>query len=82
MTKPETPPTPKTPFDTAHATLAAYWDELARFENAAYERAKATTADFAKLANDAIVYASQLSAEWRKLSLETTKRITETFAKS
>ncbi len=84
MTKPDTNQTaqnPKTPFDSIHATVSSYWDELAKLENLVYERAKAATADFAKLTNDSIAYATQLSAEWRKLGLEATKRVTESFAR-
>jgi hypothetical protein len=78
MSNPETKP--KTPFDHLHATLTAYWSEMASFEQAAYDRARSATADLAKLANESMTYAGQLAAEWRKLGLEATKKITEQFA--
>lgn len=71
---------PKTPFDQLHAQLAAFWSEMATFEQAAYDRAKAATADLAKLANDSFAYANQLTAEWRKVGLEATRRMTEQFS--
>jgi hypothetical protein len=60
-------------------TLNAYWDELAGYENAMYERARAASADLANLAQESIAYVSALSAEFRRMSVEATKRVTDTF---
>lgn len=64
------------------STINAYWDELASYENAAYERARAATADLAALAQESIQYVSALTAEWRKMSVEATRRVAETFGKA
>lgn len=60
-------------------TINAYWDELAGYENAMYERARAASADLANLAQESIAYVSALSAEFRRMSVEATKRVTDTF---
>jgi hypothetical protein len=60
-------------------TINAYWDELAGYENAMYERARAASADLANLAQESIAYVSALSAEFRRMSIEATKRVTDTF---
>jgi len=81
--KTETPTMkPETPFDQFHATMTAYWNELSAFEHTAYERAKAMSADLAKLATESFTYANQLAAEWRKLGLEATRKLTEQFARA
>src|SRR5687768_16068962 len=41
-------------------TINAYWDELAGYENAMYERARAASADLANLAQESIAYVSAL----------------------
>jgi hypothetical protein len=56
-----------------------YWDEVASFENAMYERARAATADLAGLAAESIAYVAALSAEWRKMSLDATRKMTDAF---
>lgn len=60
-------------------TINAYWDELATYENAMYERARAASADLANLAQESIQYAAALSAEWRKMGIEATRKMTDTF---
>ena len=62
--------------------INGYWDEVASYENAMYERARAATTDLAALAQESIAYVSSMAAEWRKMSVEATKRITETFGKA
>jgi len=62
--------------------INAYWDELAGYENAMYERARAATTDLAALAQESIAYASAMTAEWRKMSVEATRRVAETFGKA
>ena len=65
--------------DRLQTTLNSYWDEIAGYENAMYERAKAASQDMANLASESISYAAALTAEWRKLSVETTRKIADTF---
>jgi hypothetical protein len=65
--------------DTLHRSMKAYWDEMAAFENAVYERAKAATADFAALATESMAHAAALTTEWRKMTIEATRKLTETF---
>jgi hypothetical protein len=55
-------------------------DELTGYEAVAVQRARAAVADLAKLATDSIDYCAKLSAEWRKLALETTRRAAEQAA--
>lgn len=57
--------------DAIHKILTSYWNELATYEQAAY-----------KLVTESMAYANQLAAEWRKLGLEATKKLTEQFAKA
>ncbi len=64
------------------ATLTSYWNELAGFENAAYERARTASNDLAKLTTDSIAYASAIAAEWRRVGLEATRKLTEQLARS
>jgi hypothetical protein len=61
------------------ATINAYWDELASYENAMYDRARSATADLANLAQESIQYVATLSAEWRRMTLEATRRVTDSF---
>lgn len=71
-------PNPETPKpDPIHTMFTAYWNELSSFEAAAYERAKATTADLTKMASESFAYANQLAAEWRKLGLDAARKLTE-----
>jgi hypothetical protein len=81
MTKnPETPKIDPHPyFEKLQRSINGYWDELSAFENAMYERTRAASADLAALAAESIAYVSALSAEWRKMSIDATRRMAETF---
>lgn len=61
------------------ATMNAYWDELAGYENAMYARARSASQDMANLAGESIQYVAQLTAEWRKMTVEATRRVAESF---
>lgn len=50
--------------------------EAARLEAMASEHAKTAITEMAKLSTDTLAYYGQLTAEWRKLSLEATRRMT------
>ena len=47
-----------------------------------YDRARAATTDLAALAQESIAYVSSMTAEWRKMSVEATRRVAETFGKA
>lgn len=66
-------------YETLHRSMKAYWDEMAAFENAVYERAKAATADIAALASESIAHAAALTTEWRKMTLEATRKFSDSF---
>lgn len=55
-------------------------DELAVYEGVAVQRARTAVNDLAKLAGDSIGYFAQLSAEWRKLAIDASRRAGEAFA--
>lgn len=61
-------------------TVNAYWDELAGYENALYDRARQASADLANLTSESIAYVAALSAEWRRMSVEATRRFADSFA--
>jgi hypothetical protein len=93
MTKTETPKTelPRDPMfglpftPDAFATYArehlarmeAWMKELSSLEAAMVARARSTTAQLAQLTQDTIDYVAQLSAEWRKLAVDVTKRASD-----
>lgn len=54
-------------------------DELAVYESVAMQRARTAVGDLAKLASDSIGYMAQLSAEWRKLALDASRRAADAF---
>ena len=51
--------------------------EAARIETMTADHAKTAIDEFAKLSRDGLAYYGQLSAEWRKLTLEAMRRATE-----
>jgi hypothetical protein len=55
-------------------------DELAGYEAVAVERARAAVSDLARLATDSLEYGVRLSAEWRKLAVDTSRRVVEQTA--
>jgi hypothetical protein len=54
--------------------VQAFYDELATFEAASYERAKAAGNQWAELVTDTVGYVAQMASEWRTLTLEATRR--------
>ena len=88
MTKPETPTDsmfglPFTPdafagYAREHlARLEAWMKELSTLEDAMVARARTTAQQLTKLTQDSIEYMAQLSAEWRKLALDVTRRASD-----
>lgn len=60
--------------DEQIARMEAMYGEMARMQEQTLEQSKKAVDDMAKLTKDSINYFGQLSAEWRKLSLEATKK--------
>jgi hypothetical protein len=59
------------------ARLEAWMRELAQLEETMVTRARATTAQLAQLTQDSLDYVAQLSAEWRKLAMDVTRRASD-----
>lgn len=53
--------------------------ELANYEGVAIARARTAVDELSRMANDSLTYWAQLSAEWRKLSLEAVQRTADAF---
>lgn len=54
-------------------------DEAIRYENQGVAQAKVNIDEGARLMHEGLKYAQELGAEWRKLSLEATRRSVEMF---
>lgn len=59
------------------ARMETWMRELSTLEAAMVARARATTQQMAQLTQDTIDYVAQLSAEWRKLAIDVTKRASD-----
>src|SRR5262245_31799746 len=59
------------------ARMETWMRELSTLEDAMVARARATTQQLAQLTQDTIDYVAQLSAEWRKLAIDVTKRASD-----
>jgi len=59
----------------AWSRTQAFADQYAALEAQAVARAQTAVSTWAQLAHDAIAYGAQLSAEARKLSIETAKKM-------
>ena len=58
-----------------HVTrVTAAWDEAAKIETKGLEQATSAIAELAKIQTETLGYFTHLPGEWRKLSLEATKR--------
>ena len=58
----------------------AFWDEYARLVAQGLAHGRTMVTEGARMAGETFGYAAQLTAEWRKLSLEATRRTLEMFA--
>ena len=54
--------------------------ESARWEHQGMDQVKTAVDEWARLSKDTFAYWGQLSAEWRKLALETTRKAAEMMA--
>ena len=61
------------------AQLKSFQEQAAALEAKNLEQARAAVDQMAKLVKDSFGYAADLSAEWRKLSLEATRRAADLF---
>ena len=61
------------------ARFQSMYDELVKLEATAHTRMTQYANDFSVLATESATYAAQLAAEWRKLTLDATKRAGEMF---
>jgi len=59
--------------------MQALYDELASIEAKAYDRAKVATEQFAELTSESITYFTKIAEEWRKITLDATRRGAEAF---
>lgn len=59
--------------------MAAMYDEMGRLEAKGLEQARTAIDEATRLMKSALDYQSQLSAEWRRLALEATRRAAETL---
>ena len=55
----------------------AFWDEYTRLEAQGMTHARTVVGESARMATETMNYAATLGAEWRKLSLEATRRTFE-----
>jgi ferritin-like metal-binding protein YciE len=55
-------------------------DEAAKLETKGMEQATSAIDELGKMQKDSLAYLAQLTTEWRKLTLEATKRTAELFA--
>ena len=67
-------------FEDHTTRVAALYEEMNRVEQRAVEQANGAVDEVAKMTRETLAYGSQLAAEWRKLSLEATRRTAELFA--
>ncbi len=57
--------------------IETFTDEMARYEKQAVAQATQAVDELAKLMKESMDYAGQLSAEWRKVAIETTHKASE-----
>lgn len=63
--------------DEQVSRFTAMGEEVAKLEQKGLEQVRTAVDEAAKMTKESFAYAAQLSAEWRKLALEATKRASE-----
>ena len=63
--------------DEQLARMAAGYEEAAKMEAKFLEGARTAIEESARMFKDSLAYATQLSAEWRKVSLDAAKRASQ-----
>jgi hypothetical protein len=61
------------------ARVASLYEEVGKVEAKQVEQVTTAVDEMAKLTRETMSYAAQLAAEWRRLSLDATRRSTEMF---
>jgi len=59
------------------ARMGSMYEELAKFEGKGVDQARTAIDEFSKLCKESLSYATQFSSEWRRVSLEATRRTAE-----
>ena len=59
------------------ARMQAFYDELAKLELKAYEAAKKNADHLGQMLSDTMDYATAMTAEWRKMSIEAVRKGTD-----
>ncbi|MDB4995890.1 MAG: hypothetical protein JWM74_3322 [Myxococcaceae bacterium] len=61
------------------ARVASIYEEVGKVEAKQVEQVTTAVDEMAKLTRETLSYTAQLAAEWRRLSLEATRKSTEMF---
>jgi hypothetical protein len=64
-------------FEGNLARVEAFWGQVAELENKTLAQAKSNIDEQARMARESLTWMGNLSAEWRKASLEMIKRGTQ-----
>lgn len=62
--------------------VQAMMEEWARLEQQGFEQSRQAVEELARMAQASLAYAARLSAEWRRLSMDGARRVSETVAQS
>ncbi len=54
--------------------MQSFYDELADMETASYDRAKQSAREVGSMMGETVSYLADMTREWRRLSIEATKR--------
>lgn len=65
--------------DDTFQRMEGFWTELSTVEKKGADRARQAIDEYAKLMKATLDYNLELSSEWRRLALESTRRCTELF---
>jgi hypothetical protein len=68
--------------DDQIARMGSVYEEFAKSESKSVEQARTAIDEFAKVMKESLNYATQYAGEWRRLSLEATRRTAELMTKS
>jgi len=63
--------------DDQLARMGSMYEEMAKFEGKGVEQARNAIDEFSKLMKESLSYATQFSGEWRRVTLEATRRTAE-----
>lgn len=63
--------------DDQIARMGSLYEEVAKFEGKGIEQARTAIDEFAKAMKESISYATQYTAEWRRVTMEAARRTAE-----